>query len=234
MKNRRRTQKHRENLARKVAKDRDDRASCDLEIVCGERRFPVHRTVVCLYSPVIRAACLGPWKEAALGVFEIKETSHVLVRRMLDYIYTGDYDRFDASTLAQKDRFSPQEVAKFDTADHITLHSKMMELGDMYMIEGLGQLTSDKFAEYLEHWTTRDILVTIIPKLYALELEFDSFHKIREIVTDCVRRKLAQVPWGDDIKELLRDTIIHLPQFICGLFISMIEALVLRHFGIHR
>ncbi|KAG6280357.1 hypothetical protein E4U47_000638 [Claviceps purpurea] len=153
---------------------------------------------------------------------------------MLDYIYTGDYDRFDASTLAKKDHFSLQEVAKFDTADHITLHSKMMDLGDMYMIEGLSQLTSEKFAEHLENQTTRDILVTIIPKVYALELEFDSFNKIREIVTDCVRRKLAQVPWGDDIKESLRDTIIHLPQFICGLFISMIEALVRSHFDIHR
>lgn len=146
---------------------------------------------------------------------------------MLDYIYTGDYDRFDASTLAQKDHFSPQEVAKFDTADHITLHSKMMELGDMYMIEGLSKLTSEKLTGYLENRTTRDILVTIIPKLYALELESDSFYKIREIVTDCVRRKLTREPWGDDIKELLRNTMIHLPEFVCGLLISMIEALVL-------
>ncbi|KAG6182606.1 hypothetical protein E4U36_003232 [Claviceps purpurea] len=202
-----------------LPRDREDGAFCDLEIVCGGRRFPAHRNV-----------------EATRGEFEIKETSHVLVRRMLDYIYTGDYDRFDSSTLAKKDHFSPQEVAKFDTADHITLHSKMMDLGDMYMIEGLTQLTSEKFAEYLENQTTRDILVTIIPKVYDLELEFDSFNRIREIVTDCVRRKLVQVPLGDDIKESLRDTMIHRPEFVCGLLISMIEALLasLSHFGIHQ
>ncbi|KAG6144513.1 hypothetical protein E4U12_004807 [Claviceps purpurea] len=210
MEDRRRTQKHRETFARKIAKDRDDGAFCDLEIVCGERRFPAHRTV-----------------EAARGVFEIKETSHVLVRRMLDYIYTGDYDRFDAGTLAQKDHFSPQQVAQFDTADNVTLHSEMMELGDMYMIEGLSQLTSEKFAEHLENQTTRDILVTIIPKVYALKS--DSFDKIRKILIDCMRRKMAQVPLGDDIEESLKDVTIRLPEFTCELLKSYIEALVLNH-----
>ncbi|KAG6067751.1 hypothetical protein E4U32_002920 [Claviceps aff. humidiphila group G2b] len=118
--------------------------------------------------------------EAARGVFEIKETSHMLVRRMLDYIYTGDYDNFDSSVLLRKDHLSPQEVAEFDIADYLTLHIKMMELGDMYMVEGLSQLTSEKFAKHLASQTARDILVTIVPEVYALKN--DSSDTIRKVV----------------------------------------------------
>ncbi|KAG5921629.1 hypothetical protein E4U61_006484 [Claviceps capensis] len=48
---------------------------------------------------IICTAFLGPWKEAASDVFEIKECSPVLVKRMLDYIYTGDYADFSGERL---------------------------------------------------------------------------------------------------------------------------------------
>ncbi|KAG5986691.1 hypothetical protein E4U52_008360 [Claviceps spartinae] len=180
------------NADKFLPRDWDDthKAFCDLEIVCGERRFAAHRNVVCLHSSVIRAACLGPWKlkiktpgalaqvvcrnpaahmicnrrrpGAARGVFEIKETSPMLVRRMLDYIYTGGYDDFGSNILAQKDHLSPQEVAELDIADYSTMYLEMMELGDMYMVKGLGQLTSEKFAEYLASQTVGDILVKLL------------------------------------------------------------------------
>ncbi|KAG5987549.1 hypothetical protein E4U52_007450 [Claviceps spartinae] len=97
--------KHYESFGKKLVKDRDDGTFCDLEINsnCGERRFRAHRNVVCLHSPVICAAFFGKWeKEPTCGVFEIKEPSHMLVRRMLDYIYIGDYDDFDSSILVQQ------------------------------------------------------------------------------------------------------------------------------------
>ncbi|KAG6097399.1 hypothetical protein E4U31_005118 [Claviceps sp. LM219 group G6] len=105
----------------------------------------------------------GTWRPgAARGVFEIKETSPMLVRRMLDYIYTGGYDDFGSNILAQKDHLSPQEVAELDIADYLTMYLEMMELGDMYMVKGLGQLTSEKFAEYLASQTVGDILVKLL------------------------------------------------------------------------
>ncbi|KAG6311887.1 hypothetical protein E4U22_002296 [Claviceps purpurea] len=216
---------HQYNFVRTIAKDCNDEALCDLEIVCGGRSFPAHRNVVCLHSSVIRAAFLGPWKEAARGMFEIKETSHTLVRRMLDYIYTGDYDNFDSSILVKKDHLSPQEVAELDIADYLTLHMKMMELGDMYMVEGLNQLTSEKFAEHLASQTPRDILVTIVPKVYALKI--DSSDTIREVVVSCMSNKISRLPLEDDVEESLKDVAKNVPEFTCDLVKSYIKAMML-------
>ncbi|KAG6197144.1 hypothetical protein E4U10_000284 [Claviceps purpurea] len=90
---------------------------------------------------------------------------------MIDYIYSGDYDDFDSTILVQKDNLSPQEAAEFDIADYLTLHINMMELGDMYMVEGLSELTSEKFAKHLVSQTARDILVIVIPRVYALKID---------------------------------------------------------------
>ncbi|KAG6110584.1 hypothetical protein E4U13_005309 [Claviceps humidiphila] len=159
--------------------------------------------------------------EAARGVFEIKETSHMLVRRMLDYIYTGDYDNFDSSILLRKDHLSPQEVAEFDIADYLTLHIKMMELGDMYMVEGLSQLTSEKFAKHLASQTARDILVTIVPEVYALKN--DSSDTIRKVVIDCMRQKMSRIPLADDVEEVLEDVAKNVPEFTCELLKSYMK-----------
>ncbi|KAG6238746.1 hypothetical protein E4U25_001452 [Claviceps purpurea] len=220
-----RTRKHYRSFVRTIAKDCNDEAFCDLEIVCGERRFPAHRNVVCLHSSVIRAACLGPWKEADCGVFEIKETSHTLVRRMIDYIYSGDYDDFDSTILVQKDNLSPQEVAEFDIADYLTLHINMMELGDMYMVEGLSELTSEKFAKHLVSQTARDILVIVIPRVYALKI--DSSDTIRHVVIESMKKKLCQLPLADDVEESLKDVAENIPEFTRGLIKSYMVALMM-------
>ncbi|KAG6290376.1 hypothetical protein E4U46_001853 [Claviceps purpurea] len=195
---------HYHSFVRTIAKDCDDVAFCDLEIVCGERRFPAHRNV-----------------EAARGVFEIKETSHMLVRRMLDYIYTGDYDDFDSSILMQKDHLSPQQVHELDIVDYLALHLKMMELGDMYMVEGLSQLANEKFAKHLASQTARDILVTIVPEVYALTI--DSSDTTRKVVIDCMTKKMSPLPLADDVEESLEDVAKNVPEFTCELLKSYMK-----------
>ncbi|KAG6042826.1 hypothetical protein E4U39_005385 [Claviceps sp. Clav50 group G5] len=192
--------KHYESFVKKLVKHRDDGSFCDLEIDCGERRFRAHRNVVCLHSPVIRAAFLDKWKtEPTCGVFEIKEPPHMLARRMLDYIYTGDYDDFDSN------------VAKLEIAGHMPLHVKMMELGEAYLVEGLGQLTSVKFTKYLKSLLTSAVIVDIIPKVYALNS--GPSDAIRKSVIGDMREKLLPRPLATDIEELLEDVMRDVPQF---------------------
>ncbi|KAG6311947.1 hypothetical protein E4U22_002243 [Claviceps purpurea] len=132
-------------LSRAIAKDRADGEFCDLEIVCGETRFRAHRIVVCSRSAVIRAACLGPWKEGACGVYEIKESSDVLVQRLLDYIYTGKYDDFPSKITVEQDQELSSDLSHLsdasDASDYhdssissqkvvdcpVMLHAKMMD-----------------------------------------------------------------------------------------------------------
>ncbi|KAG6197145.1 hypothetical protein E4U10_000285 [Claviceps purpurea] len=219
---RRRKQEHHESFVRKLVKDRDDGTFCDLEIDCGERRFRAHRNVVCLHSPVIRAAFFGKWKkEPTCGVFEIKETSHILVRRMLDHIYTGDYDDFDSSILVQKDHLSPEDVAKLEIAGHVPLYAKMMELGDTYLVEGLSQLTSEKFTKHLTSLLTRTVIVDIIPIVYASNS--GPSDAIRKSVIGDMREKLSRRPLAADIEELLKDVMRDVPQFTCDLLKSYLD-----------
>ncbi|KAG6315216.1 hypothetical protein E4U44_001481 [Claviceps purpurea] len=222
-----RRRKHYESFVRKIVKlprDRDDGTFCDLEIDCGEKRFRAHRNVVCLQSPVIRAAFSGKWKtskEPACSVFEIKQASHVLVRRMLDYIYTGNYDDFDSSTLVQKDHLSTPDALRIELDGHLPLHVKMMELGDTYLVEGLSQLTSDKCVKHFSSLTTKPFIFGIVPEVYALVC--GPANIIRECVIQDVREKLARQPLAADIEELLDEAMKDVPDFTRDLLKSYME-----------
>ncbi|KAG6118836.1 hypothetical protein E4U13_008211 [Claviceps humidiphila] len=232
MEKRKQKRKYSEKVLGAIAKDRNDGKFCDLEILCENTRFPVHRNVVCLHSSVIYTACLGPWKEAASGVFEIKESSPVLVGRMLDYIYTGDYADFSANDCRSVQEFRVQEFrekadsdAKVEldvvAGDHVTLHAQMMELGDMYLVDGLSRLASDKFTLHLASTRMDTIIRDIIPRFYAMK--FDSSNAIRKSVAAQMRTKLAKRPWAAGVEEYLENVTRDVPEFTRDLLKSYME-----------
>ncbi|KAG6067756.1 hypothetical protein E4U32_002925 [Claviceps aff. humidiphila group G2b] len=240
-----------------MARDRKDGEFCDLEIVCGGTRFRAHRIVVFSRSAVIRAACLGPWKEGACGVFEIKESSDALVQRLLDYIYTGKYDDFPSKIAVEQDQESSSDSSELshlsdasdasDASDSddssessessdssqkvvdcpVMGHAKMMELGDMYLVDGLSLLASERFAKVLTSETTENILDNIIPEVYALN--FNSSKVIRKTVIDYMRKRLAREPLAADVKKSLEQAMTDVPVFIHQLLESFIDSPVLGH-----
>ncbi|KAG5944901.1 hypothetical protein E4U59_006654 [Claviceps monticola] len=144
----------------------------DLEIVQASQPFRRSRT--------------SRTKEAASGVFEIKECSPVLVKWMLDYIYTGDYADFSAndciSVRDSREKADPDVEVELDlvAGDHVTLHAQMMELGDMYLVDGLSRLASDKFSLHLASTRMDTIILDTIPRVYTLK--FGSSNAIRKSV----------------------------------------------------
>ncbi|CCE31606.1 uncharacterized protein CPUR_05459 [Claviceps purpurea 20.1] len=220
-------QKHSENVLKAIAKDRREKAFCDLEIVCGETRYQVHRVVVCSYSSVIRTACLGPWKEGTCGVYRIKDCPDVLVERMLDYIYTGDYDELSSKGPAEVGQEPPQKVAKLQSAPHTMLHAKMTKLGDMYLIEGLVQFATQRFMKLLTSETTKNILVDIIPEIYAFRS--NSANGIRNGVVGFMRERLAQLPLAADVDGPMWDIMRDVPEFTRDLLKSYVDAPILGH-----
>ncbi|KAG6105195.1 hypothetical protein E4U31_001526 [Claviceps sp. LM219 group G6] len=215
---------HCEKVLKTIAKDRGDGAFCDLEIVCGETRFQAHRNVVCSHSGVIRAACLDLSKDIASrsSVFEIKESPPELVRRMLDYIYTGNYDGFSSNVPVEEDQTPSQEAVKCAIIKStMTLHAKMMELGDMYMVDGLSALANKKITVILREQTSRKILEDFIPEIYALK--FESSHTLRKSVTDCMREKrLEKTPLAGDVDKALEVAMKNVPEFTCDFLKSFI------------
>ncbi|KAG5965629.1 hypothetical protein E4U58_002766 [Claviceps cyperi] len=203
-------QKHPEKILKAIAKDRRDQAFCDLEIVCGKTRFQVHRVV-----------------EGGCGVYEIKDCSDALVERMLDYIYTGNYDELSSKGPAEEGQEPSKKTAKVGPAPQVMLHVKMMELGDLYLIEGLVQLASNRFMKLLTSETTKNILADIIPEVYAFES--NSANGIQNSVVGLMRERLAQLPLAADVDGSLGDVMRDVPEFTRDLLKSYVDAPILGH-----
>ncbi|KAG6170510.1 hypothetical protein E4U27_007366 [Claviceps purpurea] len=190
---------HCNNILRKIAKSRDDGSFCDLEIVCDKRRFNAHRIV-----------------EGTNSIFEIQKYSSVLVERMLDYMYTGTYDELPSKAPAKEGQESSQKAAKLDPAAHVMLHAQMRELGDIYMVEGLSQHACEKLETLLASETTRNLLVDIVPEVYA----FESSTIIRKIIVQSLRKKLDPPPLETDIAETMAEMARVVPEFGSDMLMS--------------
>ncbi|KAG6285456.1 hypothetical protein E4U45_000349, partial [Claviceps purpurea] len=187
-------------------------------------------------------------KEGACGVFEIKESSDVLVQRLLDYIYTGKYDDFPSKITVEQDQESSSNSSDLsdlsdasDASDYddssdssqkvvdcpVMLHAKMMELGDMYLVDGLSLLASERFAKVLTSETTESILDNIIPEVFALD--FKSSKVVQKTVIDYMRKRLAREPLAADVKKSLEQAMTDVPVFTHQLLDSFIDAPVLGH-----
>lgn len=228
-------------------RDGADGKFCDLNIVCDEVRFQAHRVIVCLQSPIIRAACAGPWKvkqqsrqsrvtrrrsrkslqEATSGTFEIKESSPVLIKRMLDFMYTGCYGQVSSGNAVEEDERLSEELDELGTTCPMVLHARMMALDVMYMVNGLGQVAMEKVKKLVQQATTSYLLTGCIPEIYALT--FDSCGSIRQTVIDSVREKTSQLPLDPDTKGRLDDVMQIVPEFTRELLKSCLYAPLLGH-----
>ncbi|KAE8379706.1 hypothetical protein BDV26DRAFT_156017 [Aspergillus bertholletiae] len=63
----------------------------DLTIVCGSESHAVHRCIVCPRSEFFAAACDDDFCEAFTRVINLDKEEPVLVRQMIQYLYTLDY-----------------------------------------------------------------------------------------------------------------------------------------------
>lgn len=66
-----------------------DRRFTDVEVICGEQHFPVHRAVLAAASTVFAAMLGAEMKESHAREIVISDTDEESVQHMLEYIYTG-------------------------------------------------------------------------------------------------------------------------------------------------
>ncbi|KAL8364643.1 hypothetical protein RB595_003769 [Gaeumannomyces hyphopodioides] len=137
----------------------------DFVLVCGPERFPVHKVIVCSQSKVFHAACSKPFREAASGEYEIIQQSPAMVRRMVEYFYTGDYtDCNEATRDPSKEKADNDELGLAASC----IHARMFALADMYQVDHLQSLAATKYGKALEKRSNIQDLLDSIPDVYQL------------------------------------------------------------------
>ncbi|KAG6103789.1 hypothetical protein E4U13_000380, partial [Claviceps humidiphila] len=138
---------------------------------------------------------------------------------MLDYIEPrGTYDELPSEAPAKEGQESYEKAAKLGTAAHVMLHAKMMELGDIYMIEGLSDHASKKFKTLLAPEPTRNFVVNVVPEVYAMN--FDSSTIIRKMIVQSLRKKLHPPPLETDLVETMAEVARVVPEFALDMVLS--------------
>ncbi|KAG6104472.1 hypothetical protein E4U13_008374 [Claviceps humidiphila] len=154
------------------------------------------------------------------------ESSSVLAERMLDLMYAGTCDELPSKAPAKEGEESPQKAAKVSPAAHVMLRAKMMELGDIYMVEGLSERASKKLETLLAPETTRNLLVDMVLGFFALK--FGSSTIIQEIIVHSLRKKLHPPPLATDIVETMAEVAKVGPGFGSDMLMSYCNA---SHYG---
>ncbi|KAK4033062.1 hypothetical protein C8A01DRAFT_50278 [Parachaetomium inaequale] len=168
------------------ARERDE--FTDFVLTCGTERFPVHKVIVCSQSNVLHAACSKPFREAASGEYEIADQSPAMVRRIVDYFYTGDYKDCSESTQdlsKEKPGYSDEEKV---TALYI--HVRMFTLADIYQLDCLQSLAVTKYGKALEKKPSTKDLLDSISDVY--QLTPPSVRALRDRAVVALRVQLEQ------------------------------------------
>ncbi|KAF2251310.1 hypothetical protein BU26DRAFT_280646 [Trematosphaeria pertusa] len=63
----------------------------DLTIICGDKRYSVHRALLASRSTFFDGACRNPFRESETGVIDLTEDDPEAVEHMVHYFYHLDY-----------------------------------------------------------------------------------------------------------------------------------------------
>ncbi|KAF4442454.1 Kelch-like protein 21 [Fusarium austroafricanum] len=196
--------------------DRLDRARetgefTDFTFACNGRNIQVHKVIICTQSPVFRAACAGPFKEAISGTYDLTSHQPDMIQLMVDYLYTGDY--------SVDDNKADDERTTYHSSD-LSTHAIMYALGDEYDIEGLRDLSAKKYSLSLERDINIDDFLLSIPYVYSLTLE--TSRDLRDPALEFARTQLRTTQ--TDVRDAFDDLVLECPEFLKELLYYCIQS----------
>ena len=123
-----------------------DESYSDVEIKCGERKFPCHKIILSARSQVFRAMFQADMEENRSGKIEIKDYSPDVIKTLLHFIYTSSLDCTDQDHLLDLLQAADQyqldllkEVCEVEICKGVDSQNCLMFLiiGDMHKAEKL-------------------------------------------------------------------------------------------------
>ncbi|KAL7808553.1 hypothetical protein V8C44DRAFT_335855 [Trichoderma aethiopicum] len=198
---------HHKDLCKLIASAQENAELSDMKLAVSNQVVSVHKLIVCLQSPVLKAACTGSFKEAS-GTYEIKDYSFSSVLRMVEFFYTGDY---------KTERLEDEKGAIAE----ILAHVHMFSLADKYLIQGLRGLSHSKFKEAMRKEKNVNIISKCVKPVY--DLQFEASNSLRYVVTETVRARVSEMPFDLDIRRVMDGLLGEVPEFAKDLAMSYIR-----------
>ena len=176
---------------------RDSGKYSDLTLECQDIKFPVHKAIVCMYSPVLRATCDDQSQDSGPSVIKVEGFDPSTLKKMLDFIYCGPYrvqnwggdgamdsdcDMDSQYVVPVLDGGARQEVREMSQGDnnpmfklvrpHILAHS----IAQYYGVEPLKKHSQDQISGILQGSWSADGFFPVLK--FALESSSDE--KLRD------------------------------------------------------
>lgn len=157
-----------------IAKLMDNQKYSDLTIKCEGQTFKVHKSIMCLASKKVAAACDSEMREGQTGVIEEALFDAPTVERMVSYIYKQSYTVAWDTGSAQEDHESVADelahdgegvIVKWKDPEHhneeasspqerskninsvLIAHARMYAIGEYYVLPLLQDLAIDNFVD---------------------------------------------------------------------------------------
>lgn len=133
----------------------------DLTVVCRGIEFKLHKVIACLQSPVFLAAVNSDFQEGRTGVIKIDQFDPETVRRLVEFLYTGDYGRQPQEPQPVQEQ--TQGVVNTDDQDTpgTVLHVRVNAIADYYGVKALGHLATQKIKQaFQDKWDPQTFMIT--------------------------------------------------------------------------
>ncbi|KAH6664421.1 hypothetical protein B0J14DRAFT_569709 [Halenospora varia] len=123
----------------------------DLTIICGGQAFEVHEAIVCSQSDTLKAMLRVPMLEAATRTIKLVDDELSIVTLALEYLYTNDYTWPKSSVQDAEEimRACGRVGHTEEEQNQFVVHAKLHIFADKYMIDGLKDVSADKFKSAL-------------------------------------------------------------------------------------
>ncbi|KAJ3454150.1 hypothetical protein MRS44_018044 [Fusarium solani] len=156
----------------------------DFTLVCQEQQFYLHKAIVCPQSPVIAAALQREFQEARTKVLNVEAFDVATLRRMVNFMYTGEYEvgymletscsATDHETEVSRPRVDVtewhpphQQTERTEVTEALLCHVRVNAIADYYNIPKLAQLANSKIQSILRDCWSAESFSHVVKEVSA-------------------------------------------------------------------